>query len=307
MKKKALVLDFFIIIIGSALYAISVNAFTAPNNIAPGGITGIATLLNFLFNTPIGLFTFIFNLPLVIWAIVEIGYKLVLKSAIGIITTSICIDALSIVIPAYNGDPILVAIFGGLLQGVGLGLVFTRGATTGGTDIVANILSRRKKHLSIGKLMLMLDGCIIVISAFVYHSLESAMYACIVVFVAAKIIDSILYGVDAGTGKMFFVFTDKSEEIADTIFDELNRGVTFLMSKGAYTGQEKNIVFCAVRRFEVHKIQEIIKKVDSEAFVIVGDAGEITGEGFKTVKHDDKTLKELLALVKKGENKSASN
>lgn len=302
-KIKSLLLDFLFILLGSCVYATSVNTFTAPNNIAPGGFTGIATMLSYLFSTPIGGVAFLLNVPVILWAVIEIGYKLVLKTSVAIVVSSLCIDLFALFLPAYHGDPILVAIFAGVLEGVGLSLVFLRGATTGGTDMIARLLNNRVRFLSIGKLMLAVDGLIILSSAFVFKSIESAMYACIVVFVSTTIIDSILYGTDAGTGKIFFVISPKSEEIAQRIMDEIGRGVTFLKSRGGFTKVDGEMLMCAVRRFEIFKIHEIIRETDKDAFVIVGDAGEITGEGFKAIKSDDKTLKELLAkLRKKGES-----
>jgi uncharacterized membrane-anchored protein YitT (DUF2179 family) len=172
--------------------------------------------------------------------------------------------------------------------------VLMRGATTGGTDMVARLLSRRVRFLSIGKLMMAIDGLVILASAFVFQSVESAMYACIVNFVSAKVIDTVLYGVDIGTGKLFYIFSPKVDQIADCILREMNRGVTFLKSRGGYSGEEGEVLLCAVRRFEIYRLHEIIRKIDREAFVIVGDAGEITGEGFKAVKSDDKSLKEMM-------------
>lgn len=299
-KIKQLFLDMMFMLAGSVVYAVSVNAFTAPNNIAPGGVTGVATMLNFLFQTPIGLMVFIINIPIIIWAILEIGYKLVLKTIVAIVLSSVMIDALSHIIPAYRGDPILISIFAGLCEGVGLSLTFIRGATTGGTDMIARLLGRRLPHLSMGKLMLAIDGLIVVASAFVFGSIESAMYACIVIFVSTSIIDSILYGTDVGTGKMFFVMSSKVREMGDRIINELDRTVTYLDSHGGYSKEPGETMLCAVRRFEVYQIQAIIREEDKDAFVIVGDAGEITGEGFRPSHSDDKPLKELIQSLRKG-------
>ncbi len=300
-RARGYFLDFLFILMGNCVYAVAVNMFTAPNNIAPGGVTGFATLLNYMLDTPIGTVVFIINIPIVIWAVIEIGYKLVLKSFLAIVLMSLTIDVFALFIPVYNGDLILTSLIAGILEGVGLSLVFIRGATTGGTDMIARLLGKRFRHLSMGKLMLTIDGIVIVGSGIVYNSLESAMYACIVVFVATKIIDTILYGTDAGTGKIFYIFSAKNQEIADKILIDLDRGVTYLKAKGGYTMNDMEVLLCAVRRFEIYRIHSIIREVDKDAFVIVGDAGEITGEGFKPHKVDDKTLKELMNRTKKEE------
>ena len=188
-------------------------------------------------------------------------------------------------------------------EGVGLSLTFIRGATTGGTDMIARLLGRRMPHLSMGKLMLAIDGLVVLASAFVFQGIDNAIYACIVIFVSTSIIDSILYGTDVGTGKLFFVMSPKVQEMGDRIMDELDRGVTYLDSKGGYSKTPGETLLCAVRRFEVYQIQAIIREVDRNAFVIVGDAGEIAGEGFNPVHSDDKPLKELLQGMKSKNDK----
>lgn len=256
-------------------------------------------MLNYLFDTPIGTVILVINIPIILWAIVEIGYKLVAKTMVAIVLNSVMIDVVALFMPAYHGDALIITLIGGVCEGVGLSLVFMRGATTGGTDMIARLLNHRLRHLSMGKLMLAVDGCIVLASAFVFQSIESAVYACIVIFVSTKIIDTILYGTDVGNGKMFFIFSKKNEEIAERILTDLDRGVTFLKSRGAYLKQEGELLLCAVRRFEVFRISEIIREIDPDAFIIVGDAGEIAGEGFKPMRSDDRTLREILHALKK--------
>ncbi|MBQ2668202.1 MAG: YitT family protein [Clostridia bacterium] len=304
---KEVMLDFIFMLVGSIIYSVGINGFTAPNNIAPGGVTGVATMLNYLLDTPIGTVVFLINIPIIAWAVIEIGYKLVAKTMLAIVLNSVAIDMLAAFVPAYHGDALIITLIGGVCEGVGLGLVFVRGATTGGTDMIARLLNRRLRHLSMGKLMLAVDGCIILISAFVFQSMESAVYACIVVFVSTNIIDAILYGVDSGNGKMFFVISQKNEEIAEKILYEMDRGVTFLKSRGGYMKREGEMLLCAVRRFEVFRISEIIRKTDPDAFVIVGDAGEITGEGFKSSRSDDRTLKDILRNIRRIDDSKPEN
>ncbi len=298
-KAKNFVKDLLFMLAGACVYSVSVNAFTAPNKIAPGGITGIATMLNHLFSTPIGLAVMLMNIPIILWAVVEIGYKLVAKTIAAIALSSVTIDLFSCFMPVYRGDPILVSLLAGVCEGVGLSLTFIRGATTGGTDMLARLLGRRFPHFSMGKLMLFIDGIIVIASAFVFGSIDNAVYACIVIFVSTSIIDAILYGTDVGTGKLFFVMSPRVREIGDRILKELDRGVTYLDSKGGYSKDPGETLLCAVRRFEVYQIHAIIRETDPNAFVIVGDAGEIAGEGFRPVRSDDKPLKELIKGLKK--------
>ena len=292
-KLKTILLDLLFIAMGSAVYAVGVNAFTAPNNIAAGGITGVATMLHYVFSTPIGLVAFLINVPIVLWAIVDIGYKLVTKTMLAIVLSSLLIDLFSHFVPAYRGDHILVSLFAGACEGVGLSLVFIRGATTGGTDLIARLLGRRLPHLSMGKLMLAVDGIIVVVSAFVFGSVENAMYACIVIVVSTKIIDAILYGADIGTGKLFIVMSPKVRQIGDRVISKMERTVTYLDSHGGYTNEPGETMLCVVRRFELHQLQTIIREEDKNAFVIVGEAGQITGEGFRPMHSDDKSIRDL--------------
>lgn len=300
-KAKTAFLDLLFMVLGSAVYAVEVNAFTAPNNIAAGGITGICTMLNYLFSTPIGLASFLISIPIVLWAVVEIGYKLVAKTVTAIVLISLMIDLFSRFVPAYQGDPILVALFAGVLEGVGLSLIFVRGATTGGSDLVARLLGRRLPHLSMGKLMLAVDGAVVAVSAFVYGSVENAMYACIVIFVSTRLIDAILYGFDAGTGKLFYVMSPKVRQMGNRVIQELERTVTYLDSHGGYTDEPGETMLCVVRRFEVYQLQRIIREEDNDAFVIVGEAGQVTGEGFRSMHPDDKSVKELVKGLRRGQ------
>jgi uncharacterized membrane-anchored protein YitT (DUF2179 family) len=297
-KSIGFIKDISLFVIGSIIFALSVNVFTAPNNIAPGGMTGISTMINYVLGLPIGMTGLVLNLPIFIWAIVSIGYKLVGKTIFATVIMSIAIDLFGKILPAYTGEKMLAAIFGGILEGIGLSLVFMGGGTTGGTDLVAMILRKKFRHLSMGKIMMGIDLAIIVTSALIYSSIESALYAVIAIFVSTRLIDAILYGVDTGTGKLLFIISEKSDEIAQDILNDMERGVTVLKSRGAYSGKDGNVLLCAVSRYEVVKIKDIIRFHDKEAFIIIGDAGEISGEGFQRVKSDDKTLKELLKNVK---------
>ena len=297
-KSIGFIKDISLFVIGSIIFALSVNVFTASNNIAPGGMTGISTMINYVLGLPIGMTGLVLNLPIFIWAIVSIGYKLVGKTIFATVIMSIAIDLFGKILPAYTGEKMLAAIFGGILEGIGLSLVFMGGGTTGGTDLVAMILRKKFRHLSMGKIMMGIDLAIIVTSALIYSSIESALYAVIAIFVSTRLIDAILYGVDTGTGKLLFIISEKSDEIAQDILNDMERGVTVLKSRGAYSGKDGNVLLCAVSRYEVVKIKDIIRFHDKEAFIIIGDAGEISGEGFQRVKSDDKTLKELLKNVK---------
>ena len=298
-RRKDIFLDIIFIVAGAMVYATAVTTLTARNNIAPGGVTGLCTMLNYMFGTPIGLMSFFINIPIILWAVVDIGYKLVVKTMAAIVLSSVFIDLFTGFMPVYSGNPILVAVFSGVCEGLGLSLTFIRGATTGGTDMVARLLERRMPHLSMGKLMLALDGVIVAASAVVFGSIENAMYACISIFVCTSIIDTILYGTDVGTGKLFYVMSPRVREMGKRVIEEMDRTVTYLDSHGGYSNEPGETMLCVVRRFEVYQMQAIIRDEDKNAFVIIGDAGQITGEGFRPMRPDDKSLKELIGEIKK--------
>lgn len=287
-------------LLGSCLYAVSVSVFSAPNHIAPGGVTGLATIFNTLFHTPIGSIALLLNLPVMIWAMLEISYQVVIKTIIAIVVSSVIIDVSALFLPAYHGNAMLAAIFAGVLEGVGLALIFLRGGTTGGTDMVARLLNRRFPHLSMGKLMLSVDLVVITISAFVYWSIESVLYALIVIFVATRVIDAILYGMDIGTGKLLYIISDQGQQISSRIIEVLSRGVTVLQGHGAYSGEQRDVLFCAVRKYEVHRALQLVREIDKRAFIIIGDAGQITGEGFREDQVHEKSIRDLLFRRDKG-------
>jgi len=185
----------------------------------------------------------------------------------------------------------LISIFSGILSGAGLSLVFMRGATTGGTDLIAKLLGQHFRHISMAKLMLGIDFVVVFVSALVYRSYETPLYAVIVIFITSRVVDTVLYGTDSGTGKIMFIVSKKNQEIAQNIMSQIGRGVTVLKSRGAYSGEDGEVLMCAVWRQEVYKTYDIIYEVDETAFIIVGEAGEISGLGFKKMMSADKKRK----------------
>lgn len=266
-KTKRLVLDSGFYVLGSVLYALSVNVFSAPNQIAPGGVTGVATLLNYAFHLPIGTMILVINLPLFIAAWRKCGKAFTVRTVIVTVLSSLVIDISEKFLPVFRGDKILVALFGGLLAGAGLGLIYMRGATTGGSEIVARLLERKLRHIPIGRLILLVDALVVATSALVYKQLESALYAMVLIFVSSLVMDALVYGGDSG--KMLLVMTSKEELVAKTVLEKMGRGVTMLNATGAYTGREKRVLLCAVRRSEVYHLRTIVQDIDPHAFMIV--------------------------------------
>ena len=278
-KKLSFAIDVLVDFVAAIVYGSGISLFTAPNHIAPGGVSGISTIIFHLTGFPIGVVSFVLNLPLLALAFKFLGFKFSIKTLKTVVITSVVIDYLLVYFPKYTGDPILAALFGGVLVGGGLALVFLRGSTTGGTDIVSRLIQLKHPYIQMGKILLLLDVVVLAVSAIAYKSIEAALYGMISIFVASRIIDSILYGQD--NGKLLLIMSAKSGEIAQAILRRIERGVTLLESKGAYSGLEGEVIMCAVRRFEYIKCKNIIKEIDPAAFIIITDAGEILGEGFR--------------------------
>lgn len=282
-KQKALtfLIDAFFFVLGSFVYAVSINVFSAPNEIAPGGFSGIATMINYLIPAmPVGVTMILLNLPLFIIGLKKLGLRFMIKTLIGTILLSVMIDVTELFLPQYHGDKFLALIYGGILGGLGLGFVFLRGGSSGGTDLIAKLLSLRFRFLSMGRLVMACDCVIVVCTFFVYQSFEAPLYAILYLFVMSKFIDVALYGNSRGKGKALLIISKHYEEIKERILVDVDRGVTELVAKGGYSGDERPTLLVAAHRQDLHKIYALIKKVDKNAFVIVVDAEEVRGEGF---------------------------
>lgn len=272
--------DYLVIVLGAAAYALSVDFFTAPNEIAPGGVTGIATMLNYLFDMPIGAAVLVLNIPLFIWGAVESGWRFILRTVIATALVSLLIDAFALFDLSYHGDRIIVSVFGGILSGIGLGLIFLCGGSTGGTDIIARNLNRRFPFISIGSIVLLTDAVVIALSAVVYGSLENALYAVIAIFVSSKLIDAVVFGFSRDNGKLLIIITSKPDEIADVITGREDRGVTVLPARGGYSRTLSGVILCAVRPHDAYRIRMAVMGEDEHAFIITTTATAISGLGF---------------------------
>ncbi|MDD7194140.1 MAG: YitT family protein [Oscillospiraceae bacterium] len=265
-------------IIGCILYSIGVNSFAVPNSIAQSGVTGVAVILNHLFSVPVGTVNLLLNIPLLILMWIFLGKKLVARTLWVTVLLSAALDLIAMFIPVYTGDKILASLFCGLLQGSGLGLIMITGATSGGTDIVARLVHKFFPHITIGRVVMLADAVIIAAGMLVFGSIETGLYAIIVIFVSTKVIDSMIYG--TGNGKMLMVVTDKADEVSKAIISSSRRGVSIIPAVGAYTGESKNVLICVARKHEISGIIKTIKSIDDKTFIIVSEANEILGEGF---------------------------
>lgn len=280
IKKLHTLSDYVIIFAGSLIYATSVNTFTAPNNIAPGGMTGISTMVNYLTGLPIGIMILLLNIPLFLWGAYENGARFLVKTIVATVLVSVIIDVMAPFSYKYYGDTLLASIFGGLVSGLGLSCIFFRGGTTGGTDIIARNIHKRHPHISMGTVILGADIVIIVGAAVVYKSLENALYSVISIFVSTKVIDTVIYGVAHDNGKLMFIVSGKSTEICTEIMSKVGRGVTVIDAHGAYKNDPKKVLMCALRPSQVHRTKLIVSSIDKDAFIVVTTANTINGRGF---------------------------
>jgi uncharacterized membrane-anchored protein YitT (DUF2179 family) len=278
-KIKNFIIDSLYYILGSIIYSIAIPMFISPAHISPGGFTGVALIFNYLFLLPSGLLIFLFNIPVFLIGYKKIGRIFILKTAVVTFLISLFLDISEKYIKAFTGDKILCAVFGGIFIGLGLGIILLRGATTGGVDIIAKLINAKKPHVSIGRIILISDIIVVSLSVICYRDFSGALYSVITIYITSIVLDGVLYG--GNKGKLIFVVSKMGEKISENILKTVNRGVTVLTGVGAYTGEDKKVLMCAVRRQEIAVFYSAVKSVDENAFIIVCDAGEIEGNGFK--------------------------
>lgn len=284
LKKKIVpfILDIAFYIVGCFVYSFAVTSLVSPNEISAGGFTGISTLINYLTGIPSGIVLLVLNIPLVVLGFINLGGIFIFKTGIATVILSVSLSVTENLLPTFVTDKVLATLFGGVCMGAGLSLVLVRGATTGGIDILAKLINRKYRFLTVGRLMLIMDVIVVGLSAAVYKNIESGLYSAVAIYVSSRVIDTVLYGADKG--KIIYAVTDHADELCAEISNRARRGITRLSVTGGYTGREKVMLMCAVRINEVSLICEIIGEVDESAFVVIADAGEIIGEGFKSAK-----------------------
>lgn len=273
---KNTIMEYLYVIAGAAIVAVGFNAFLFPNQVASGGVSGISTILHGIFGWNAGIVQYAFNIPLFIAGVLVLGKKFGVKSLVGTLALPFFV-ILTEDWNAWTYTPLLGALFGGIFVGLGIGLVFKGKASTGGTDLLAQIITKYT-GLSLGTSVLLIDG-IIAISAAIVFDIEKGLYALIGLYVTTKTIDIIQLGFSQS--KMVYIITDKQDDIRDAVFKEIDRGVTKIPAVGGYTGNEKPVLMVVVYQTEFTKLKQIVQTVDPSAFVIVSDAYEVVGEGFK--------------------------
>ena len=276
--KKQLIRSYAIMALGSVIFALAFDAFFSASQVAMGGITGLAQVINVLLpGLSVGLLAFLLNVPLFLAGWKFIGFHLLASSLFSMAVSSAAIDAIAAAYTFPAMDPMLATICGGAVMGLGLGMVFSQGATTGGTDIVARLMKLKFPWLPMGKLVLVPDGVVLTLAAVAFGRIETALYGAVAIFVSAKVMDTVLYGLD--TSKVAYIISDQWKETAKVLL-AMDRGVTILRGEGAWTGDDKQVLMVAFKQKEIVQIKQVVHETDPRAFMIVCDAHDVLGEGF---------------------------
>lgn len=279
---KSLTKNAVLLFLGSFIYGVGTHSFVAPANIAPGGASGLALMVNFITALPVGSLTMLINVPLLALAWVYLSRSFVFSTAAACILCSVILDfVVAPIFPVYNGDRLLSSLFGGVIVGIGMAFIFMAGSTTGGSDILGYILQKKKPHLSIGRALIIVDGVVLLLSIFVFENVESGLFGLISLYACTRVIDAILYGNDIGS--MVTIVSLQPEAIADRIIEELERSATIVKGQGAYSRKDTGVLLCIVRKSQFSRLKQIIKDTDPAAFVMVTETTEVFGEGFKEI------------------------
>ncbi|MGN1159228.1 MAG: YitT family protein [Lachnospiraceae bacterium] len=271
------------ITIGTFLYSAGISLLLDPNNLAPGGVSGISIILNKLTPVTTGTWILLINIPLLIIGWIRLGSKMMLGTVYATVLSSFFTNLLTL-LPPLTDDILVAALLGSLCTGTGIGLVFRAGATTGGMDIVVKLLRRKYPYLKSGTIFLMLDMTVVITSGFLFRNLTIAVYAGMAVLLNSRVMDAILYGQDEA--RLIYVISDHPEEIAKRLLADAEVGVTYLEGEGAYSEHNKQIIMCVTRKQQSVRVVDIVKEEDSGAFLIISSASEVFGQGYKNIRAD---------------------
>lgn len=285
MKTHYSLLDCAKLLFGSALAAVGFQFFTFPNDIVSGGVTGIAQIIRLLTGLPVGVMIIIMNIPLFIIGWKRLGARSQMGALVVMVLNSVLIDLLAMTDIVAKDEPLLEAVYGGVINGAGYGLIYTAGTTGGGTDIVAKLLRRRYPYINFGTMQLVLNVVVVLTFAILFQKYDSCMYTIIEMFISSKVINLVLYG--PGVSEVCYIISDEGVKVKDAITKTMGRGVTFLRGEGAWSGKEKPVILCVVKRPEIAQLRNLVRSVDENAFVIMSEAKDVYGKGFGNIYGED--------------------
>lgn len=277
-KIKNWIIDIIGTILGSAIIAFGIASFLLPNQLSSGGFAGIATITYYFLKIPVGVMTFTLNIPLFLFAGYRLGKEFFVKAIVGTVSLSVFIDIFD-KYPSITSDRFLACIYGGVIIGLGTAIILKVNSSTGGTELIGNIIKTYNPHISMSRNLMIIDMVIIVLNILFFREIEIGLYSVIAIYLYGKMIDIIFEGVYYT--KLLFIISDKNQEISDRIGKEVKRGVTGLYGKGMYSNKDKLILICAASRSDISKIKNIAKDIDERCFIVVANAREVLGEGFK--------------------------
>lgn len=265
-------------LLGAAIMAFGVSSFLLPNQLSTGGVSGLTTITYYLLKIPMGIMIIIINIPLFIFAWYRIGKKFFIKSLIGTVSLSVFIDIFDKYPPVTN-DRFLACIYGGVIIGIGTAVILKVGSSTGGTELVANLIKTYNPHIFMSRYLTIIDIIIVSLNVIFLEQIEIGLYSAIAIYLYGKLIDIVFEGIYFT--KLLFIISDKNEEISTAISNEVKRGVTGIYGKGMYKDQDKLILMCAASRGDIYKIKNIARSIDKKSFIVVANAREVVGKGFK--------------------------
>ncbi len=271
--------DIFYDIVGSILYAAGIYTFAGNAGFAPGGVSGIALLLNYLTGFPVGTMTLFFNIPLIVIGYKTVGKQLLMKSAKTMVISSLFLDVVFPFTPMYEGDRMMAAVYSGICLGAGMALFYVRGSSSGGIDFLTLTIKKKKPHLSIGVITLLIDLAVIFLGWPVFGDVDAVLYGVASTGICTVVIDKIMYGFGAGT--LAVIVTGKGKQISERISETVRRGTTSIPAAGGYTGRKKDVLLCACTKAEAYLIRSAVEEADQEAFLMFTETSEVFGEGFK--------------------------
>lgn len=277
-KLRNIIVEVLGTIFGAAIMALGVASFLLPNQLSSGGFSGVATIIYYLFKIPMGTMIIAMNIPLFLFAGYRIGKRFFLKSLIGTVSLSVFIDLID-KYPPITTDRFLASIYGGVIIGIGTAIILKVGSSTGGTELVANLIKTYNPYITISKYLTIIDIVIVTLNVIFLGHIEIGLYSAITIYLYGKMVDIIFEGIYFT--KLLFIISDKNQEISNAIVSEVGRGVTGLYGKGMYKNNDKLILICAASRRDVYKIKDLARRIDRKSFIVVANAREVVGKGFK--------------------------
>ncbi len=278
-RVKNFVVDILYDVVGSILFSIGIYTFAKSANFAPGGVSGLALIFNHLWGLPIGVMSLVLNIPIIFICYKVVGKKFLFKSLRTMVFTTLLIDVILPFTPMYHGDRFLASLFTGVFVGAGMAIIYKRGSSTGGADFLIVAINKMRPHLSLGTITLLIDIVVIGLGGFVFADIDAMLYGIICTFAASTVIDKLMYGVDGG--KLAMIITTNGMQVAKRIDQEIDRGSTLVRAVGTYSGTERDMLLCVCAKEQMVKAKSAVHDVDPEAFIMVTDAAEVFGEGFK--------------------------